>query len=146
MKKVRLEPITPQNFKECINLKVADEQMEFVATNVASIAQSKIYPTANPMAVYDGGQMVGFVMFGYDEEDEHYCLARLMIDARFQKRGYGRAATLAVIETMREISDCREIYLSFVPENHAAAKLYESIGFEPTGELNEGEIVMRYVL
>lgn len=143
---VSLREITRENFKECINLKVADEQAEFVAPNVASIAQAKIYPTANPMAVYDGEQMVGFVMFGFDEEDEHYCLGRLMIDARFQNRGYGRAATLAVIEKLRDAPDCREIYLSFVPENTAAEKLYQSLGFETTGELNEGEIVMRYII
>ena len=42
---------------------------------------------------------------------------------------------------MRENPDCREFYLSFVPENTGAAALYESIGFERTGEISEGEIV-----
>jgi hypothetical protein len=36
--------------------------------------------------------------------------------------------------------------LSFVPENTGAEKLYKSVGFERTGELNEGEVVMRYVI
>lgn len=146
MKKVRLEPVTPQNFKECINLKVGDAQNTFVASNLMSIAQSKIYPTVNPMAVYNGEEMVGFVMFGLDEDDGKYYLVRLMIDERHQGKGYGRAATLEVIEKMREIDDCREFYLSFVPENKPAEALYLSIGFEPTGEIHEGEIVMRYMI
>ena len=146
MKKVRLETITPENFKECISLKVGDAQTKFVAANVTSIAQSKIYPTVEPMAVYAGEEMVGFVMFGLDEDDGRFYLVRLMIDERHQGKGYGRAATLEVIEKMRENAECREFYLSFVPENTAAEALYKSIGFEATGEISEGETVMRFNL
>lgn len=143
---VVLREITPENFKECINLKVADDQVTFVAPNVTSIAQSKIYPTANPMAVYADENLVGFVMFGFDEDDERYYLVRLMIDEKFQGKGYGKAATLEVIERMKQIEDCKEIYLSFVPENTGAEKLYQSVGFERTGEISDGEIVMRFVI
>ena len=143
---VSLREITPENFKECIDLKVADEQRNFVAPNVTSIAWSKVYPTANAFAVYNEDEMVGFVMYGFDTEDEHFYLGRLMIDERFQGKGYGRAATLEVIERLKQNEDCKEIYLSFVPENTGAEKLYKSIGFERTGELNGSEIVMRYVI
>ena len=144
MKKVRLEEITPQNFKECVNLKVADGQEKFVASNVMSIAQSKIYLTHLPFAVYADDEMVGFVLYGFDVEEERFYLGRLMIDEKFQGKGYGRAATLAVIERLKQNEDCKEIYLSFIPENTGAEKLYKSIGFEPTGELNGGELMMRY--
>lgn len=143
---ISLREITPENFKECVNLKVADAQSKFVAPNVMSIAQSKIYPTVNPTAVYAGDEMVGFAMFGLDTDDGRYYLIRLMIDEKFQGRGYGRKAVHAVIEKMRETPECRELYLSFVPENTGAAALYESIGFERTGEISEGEIVMRFDL
>ena len=143
---VSLREITPENFKECISLKVSDAQKNFVAPNVASIAQSKIYPTVEPFAVYDDEQMVGFAMFGFSRDDNRYYLVRLMIDEEFQGKGFGKAATLAVIEQMKQIQDCREIYLSFVPENKTAERLYESVGFKPTGELSEGEIVMRFLI
>jgi diamine N-acetyltransferase len=147
MKKVRLEPITPENFKECISLKVADAQANFVASNLMSIAQAKIYPTANPFAVYAGEKLVGFVMYGFDTDEQHYYLGRLMIDEKHQGKGFGKAATLEVIERMKEIEDCREIYLSFVPENTGAEKLYSSVGFERTGKISEsGEVVMRFVI
>jgi diamine N-acetyltransferase len=143
---VTLREITPENFEECVNLKVADGQSSFVAPNLRSIAQSKIYPTVTPMAVYAGDDMVGFTLFGLDTDDNKYYLVRLMIDERHQGKGYGRAAVRAVIEKMRENADCREIYLSFVPENTGAEALYQSIGFERTGEIAHGEIVMRYDL
>lgn len=144
---VTLREITPQNFRECIDLKVADGQEKFVATNVTSIAQTKIYPTYNPLAVYHEDQMVGFVMYGFDPDDEKFYLGRLMIDAQHQGKGYGKAATLAVIERLRQNENCREIYLSFVPENTGAEKLYSSVGFERTGEISEhGEVVMKFSL
>ncbi len=91
--------------------------------------------------------MVGFVMYGYDEDDKRFYLVRLMIDAENQGKGYGKAATWIVIEKMKQIEDCREIYLSFVPENVNAERLYRSVGFERTGEISEdGEVVMRFDL
>ena len=142
--KISLREISAENFKECVELKVAADQAKFVAPNVYSIAQSKIYPTHLPFAVYDGEQMVGFVMFGLDTDDNRFYIGRLMIDEKFQGKGYGKAATLAVIEELKRNEDCEEVYLSFVPENATAEQLYKSVGFERTGELSGGEIVMSY--
>jgi diamine N-acetyltransferase len=145
--KVSLREITPENFKECVNLKVADSQASFVASNVMSIAQAKIYSTAQPLAVYADEKLVGFVMYGFDTDEQHFYLGRLMIDEKYQGKGFGKAATLEVIERMKKIEDCREIYLSFVPENTGAEKLYRSVGFERTGKTSEsGEVVMRFVI
>ncbi len=143
---VSLREITPENFKDCINLKVADDQTMFVAPNVISIAQCVIYPKAKPMAVYANDEMVGFARFGFDDDDGRYYLGRLMIDEKFQGKGFGKAATLAVIEELKKNEDCKEIYLSFYPENTNAERLYKNIGFERTGEISQGEIVMRYVV
>ncbi len=144
--KITLREITPENFEECINLKVSESQKAFVAPNVNSIAQSKLYPTYNTFAVYSDDEMVGFVMFGWDEDDKQFFLGRLMIDEKHQGKGFGKAATLEVIERLKENPDCKAIYLSFVPENTSAEKLYERVGFERTGDLNGSEIVMRFVI
>lgn len=142
---VTLREITPENFSAVINLDVAENQKLFVAPNVKSIAQAKIYPDSIPLAIYNGDdELVGFVMYGYDPDDKKYYLGRLMIDAKHQGKGYGKAATLEVIRRMREIDGCRAIYLSFVPENTGAEKFYSSVGFERTGALNGSEIVMRF--
>jgi diamine N-acetyltransferase len=144
---VSLREIDKNNFRECVNLKVAGSQEKFVAPNVMSIAQLKIYPAANAFAVYAGEEMVGFVMYGCDEDDGHFYLGRLMIDEKHQGKGFGRAATLEVIERMKQAENCQELFLSFVPENVGAEKLYSSIGFERTGKTSEsGEIIMRFDL
>ena len=142
---ISLREINSGNFHQCINLEVAEGQEKFVASNVKSIAEAKIYPTAVPLAVYCADEMVGFVMYGFDTDDNKFYLGRLMVDAQHQGKGYGKAATLEVIERMKKIEDCHEIYLSFVPENTGAEKLYASVGFERTGKTsNSGEIIMRF--
>lgn len=143
---VLLKEIDRHNYRECINLKVGEGQTKFVAPNVFSIAQSKIYPNLNPTVIYAGDEMVGFVMYGYNADDKRFWLDRLMIAEKHQGKGYGRAATLEVIERVKQFPECHELFLSFVPENAGAEKLYSSIGFERTGEIDEewGEIVMRF--
>jgi RimJ/RimL family protein N-acetyltransferase len=47
---------------------------------------------------------------------------------------------------MKHLDGCDEIFLCVVPENTSAQKLYSGLGFERTGEIHEGEIVMRLSL
>ena len=140
---VTLREIDRENFKQCIKLEVDEGQKGFVAPNVFSIAQSKVEPAYNVRAVYDGEEMVGFVMYGWDEEEGCHCLARLMVDKHRQGKGYGRAATEAVIERLRAEPGCRQIVLSVNPANAPARALYESLGFRKTGEVSHGEEVLR---
>ena len=141
--KVTLKDINRGNFKQCIELIVDEGQKNFVATNVFSIAQSKVEPAFNVQAVYDGDEMVGFVMYGWDEEEGCHSLARLMVDKNQQGKGYGRAATEAVIERLRAEPGCKQIVLSVNPANASAQALYASLGFVKTGEVSHGEEVMR---
>ena len=140
---IELRAITKDNWRQCINLKPAEAQADFVAPNLFSIAQSKVEPYLLPLAIYHDAEMVGFIMYGRDPDDECYCVARLMIDEHQQARGYGRAAMIQAIKRMKAEPDCREIALSIEPQNTAAQKLYESLGFRKTGEVVEGEVVMR---
>lgn len=140
---VALKDIDRENFRGCVRLEVRDDQKEFVAPNVFSIAQSKVEPTYVTQAVYDGEEIVGFVMYGYDDEEGCHYLGRLMIDRRHQGKGYGRAAAEEVIRRLRAEPGCRQVALNVNPENHAAQALYRSLGFEKTGEVSHGEEVMR---
>ena len=140
---VTLKDVDRENFKRCVKLEVHEAQAGFVASNVFSIAQSKVEPTYLTQAVYDGDEMVGFVMYGWDVDDQRHYLGRLMVDRAHQGKGYGRAAMVEVIRRLRAEPGCREIALSVNPENHPARRLYESLGFVKTGEVSHGEDVMR---
>jgi len=140
---ISLRKITEKNFDHCISLKVAEDQKNFVPSNVKSIAQSKVYPYLVPLAVYKDEELVGFTLHGKNPESKKYYIMRLMIDKKFQCKGFGKNATLKLIEMMRENEDCDEIRLFFVPENIGAEKLYSKLSFKRTGLVGEnGEIEM----
>ncbi len=142
---ISFQQITEKNFDECVRLKVTHDQTKFVATNVMSIAQSKIAPHLIPLAIYNDDKMVGFTLYGKDSESKKYYIVRLMIDEKFQGKGYGKQATLKLIEMMKRYDGCDAIYLFFVPGNTGAETLYTDLGFERTGFIDpeDGEIEMR---
>lgn len=146
MPQVNLRKIDGDNWLACARLKVAPEQEQFVAPNVYSLAEaaySKDPVTYYPLAVYDGenDSLVGFVMYVYDPADQVYFIFRVMIDQRYQAKGYGRAAMVALLDLLKSSPNCTEIKISYLPDNLAAEKLYESLGFRKTGEIEEGEVV-----
>lgn len=67
-----------------------------------------------------------------DDSEGGCILHHFMLDHRFQRRGYGRAALLAAIDLARE-RDVQYMLLSYWPGN-PAVKLYESVGFRHTGD------------
>lgn len=153
---VTLRKITADNLWQIVALEVAEDQRHFVADNTRSILEAYAAisggGTALPLGVYAGETPVGFVMLSYGCEDwpdapaiahNNYCLWRLMIDRRFQGRGYGRAALAEALCYVRTLpfgsAEC--CWLSYEPENTVAAKLYHSFGFRETGEWDEDEII-----
>lgn len=142
---ISLRPITRENWRECVQLKVRDDQTLFVASNAFSLAQAKYEPECVPLAVYDAEQMVGFVMY----RPEDYGLAkiwfidRLLIGEQYQGKGYGRAAMTALIAHLRAQAGYSAILISFEPHNTVAQNLYTSLGFVDTGEVEYGEVVYR---
>ena len=143
---VDLREITMDNFAECIRLHVAENQKSFVAPNVYSLAEAKADGVSNPLAIYASEQMVGFIMYDFEPNEDRGYISRLMIDTRFQGSGYGRAAMVRVIDRLRQIPQCREIQTSYAPKNAVAHRLYETLGFEQTGETLDGETVVRMKL
>ena len=136
---VTLRPITRDNLRAVLRLRKHPSQEGFAPDNAASIAVAYVEPTFVPLVVYAGEEPVGFVMYGPHPDTGAWWVLRLMIDREQQGRGYGRAAMEALIELMAERVGCAEIVTSCVPSNTVAAGLYASLGFRPTGEIEDDE-------
>lgn len=140
---VELREIGENNYKEVLALEVDPDQKSHVAPNVVSLAQAWVFrDVARPFAVYAGDTLVGFAMLEVDLEKPSYDIWRFMIDRHHQRKGYGRDAMERILAHFAAIG-AREVRLSYVPGNTAAQTLYAGCGFEPTGEVEGGEIVMR---
>lgn len=156
---VELKEITEENFEECIGLNLTEEQWEYIASNAYSLSEA--YALKNdgkyipmPYAIYNGDDMVGFIMAVYQpideddpEDDENvYYLSRMMIDKRYQGNGYGKEAMLKMIGLMQLFlyGSAESVVLSCSKENVVAYGLYKSLGFVETGECDEdGDVYCR---
>jgi diamine N-acetyltransferase len=97
-----------ESFDECIQLAVDQAQLELVASNTKSLAEARVNPNLFPLAIYDAMvagyekpqvPMVGFTM--YEVTAGVGFILRLMIDRKYQRQGYGRAATVEVIRRLK---------------------------------------------
>lgn len=140
---IMFRSVTRQNFSAVMNTKTAPGQENYVASNACSVAEVYIEPTWTPLAMYAEDEVVVFAKFGPDEATGRWWLIRFMIGAAHQGKGYGMTALRALIALMVERHACREIYLGYEPGNDVAERLYARAGFVPTGEIEDGEIVVR---
>ena len=135
--KVHLRKVTRENFRECINLQVAESQKGLVATNTQSLAEAYVDRNLFPLAIYDAAAcgyyeqlevaMIGFVM--YEIAAGVGFITRLMVDRKYQKQGYGKATTIEVIRRLKLAPDVEIIATSYHKDNEIAAKFYHSLGF-----------------
>ncbi len=158
---IRFEEITNKNIWKVCTLEPFDEQKDFVAENIQSLAEA--YATRNegnnalPLAVYNDDVLIGFVMIGKgtvgndDESDlikENYSFWRLMIDRKYQGQGLGKQtidAAMALIRTF-PFGEAKKVRLSYEPENKRAREIYHRYGFSETSEMCGNEIIAVYEL
>ena len=140
---MELRAITEQNYQKSLDLSTGAGQEEFVARNVRSLAQAWVFrDRARPYALYEGEEPVGFIMFDWRPEKKWVEIWRLMIDHRFQGKGYGRAAVQKALEFLREGGLFEKVQINYVEENQGAKHLYRSMGFQETGAMEGNEVVM----
>jgi diamine N-acetyltransferase len=140
---VELREVTAGTVREICRLVVAPGQDRFVAPNAVSIAEAYFHPTAWFRAIYADDEPVGFLMLDDDDTKPLYTLWRLMIADGFQGRGYGKRAVELLVDYVRTRPGATALMTSWVPGDDGPAEFYRKLGFELTGEMDEGEVVGR---
>lgn len=138
----KLEPVTEDNFYEVLKLQTTGEQTRYVTTNAVSLAQAyAMRQIARPFVLTEHGVAVGFLMLYADKKTRKYKIWRVMVDHRFQGRGFGKALMNLALKKLRQMG-AKHVELSVVPGNEAAEKLYLGTGFRYTDKLEDGEVYM----
>ena len=138
---IHLVDIDPGNWR--LGLKVAESQKQYVSDSYGMLARAFAYRQQRSRAfvIYDDETPVGMGLY-YDLPDlECYDLSQIFIDERYQGKGYGKAATKAVLEAMKQDGKYSKVDLCYIEGNDAAKKLYESFGFVEI-DRDEDEIIM----
>ena len=140
---VTLREITKDDLVAVLSLAVKPEQEGLVANTAKSIAQAHFHDEAWFRGVYAGDEMVGFLMLSLEPEKAEYFVWRMLIDGKHQGRGHGTRAMELAIDYVRTLPDAKALILSHVPKEGHAGPFYEKLGFVYTGEVEEGEQLMK---
>ena len=148
---VSLQPITPSNRDALEALRVSPAQRRFVSEVRESLRQAAEHPGARaiPWGVYAEDTPVGFVMIADEVDSPDYTpqfLWKLLIDERHQGQGYGKATLDLIVEYFRGRPGVEAMTTSAVPGEGSPVTFYERYGFVRTGEIDDGEIVLRLMI
>jgi diamine N-acetyltransferase len=147
--------VTDADRAAALALRVAPGQEAFVATVETSLHEAQLYPEARARywAVYDRARIVGFAMLSDGipaavlAEDPTlvgpYFLWRLLIDERYQRLGYGSATMDALVAYLRDRPGADALLVSCGQGEGSPCPFYERYGFVRTGQVHEGEVVLR---
>lgn len=143
--KITLRKIDEDNWRECIALKVKDDQERFVGSNVNGLALAYAHKEMNPLAIYNDEIMVGFLMYACDPDDGVYYINRYMVDEKYQGNGYGKEALRMLLNLLRE-QKVESVDILHRPDNSFAIKIYQSLGFVLTDDKVGEEVVSNLIL
>jgi diamine N-acetyltransferase len=147
--------VTDEDRAAALALELDPGQDRFVASVAESFDDAEREPRAVPRywAVNDGSRVVGFVMIsdgipaGRLAMDGDllgpYFLWRLLIDRRYQRRGFGTATIDAVVEHVKGRPNGDALLVSAGQGDGSPQPFYERYGFTPTGQIVDGEVVLR---
>jgi diamine N-acetyltransferase len=149
---VSLRPITDSNREAVETLRVSPAQEQFVSSVVESLEEAAEEPGGRAVywAVYADETPVGFVMIS-DEVDgpeyiAHY-LWKLLIDRRYQGRGFGTATLDLIVDYFSGRPDVDALWTSAGQGEGSPITFYEGYGFERTGEIVfDDEVLLRLSL
>jgi diamine N-acetyltransferase len=149
---VSLRAIDDSNRSAVEALSVSPLQERFVAGVAESLVEAVEDPGGRAIywAVYAGDDPVGFVMISDDVDGPEYIpqyLWRLLIDRRYQGRGYGTAALGLVVDYFRGRPGVEVMWTSCGEGEGGPLGFYERYGFEQTGErVFDNEILLRLAI
>lgn len=142
---IHFSDITPDNW--CLPLQVSPEQKSHVADRVTLLARAYAYRDfqSRALLICEDESPVGMLLYHDGWDRDCYVLSQLFIDARHQRKGYGRAATALALDQMRADGRYGKVVLCYTEGNEAARALYESFGFVET-DCDGDEIIMELAL
>ena len=159
---IELKQINHDNWIECIELEVKDEQRQFVNPNIFSLAEAYVHSNANkkeaeefyrciPFAIYTGDKMIGFTMITYEKEHDFddkpaYEIYRLMIAKDYQGKGLGKESIKLMLDYIKTFpyGEVENVYASWNPDNKASERICLENGFVVVGKAEDGAVISRF--
>jgi RimJ/RimL family protein N-acetyltransferase len=144
---IRVAPVNAALRPALLQLAVHEAQQPFVSPIAVTLADAELCSGSEGMAIVCDGAPIGF----YRIETQPGCIAdrdfprptlglrSFFIDARWQGRGLGTLALVALVDDLaRRHPDAQDLVLTVNTRNTAGIALYRRAGFVDSGELYHG--------
>lgn len=132
---VKLEILQDDNWLSVCDLSVSAAQKDFFPiSNVYWIGISRYEEHTEFFAIKYQDEFVGLIGGGYDEDGTTGFINPLMIDEKYQRKGYAVIATKLMIKYLVDNLHVTKINISHRKVNLVAGQMYEKIGFRVFGE------------
>lgn len=129
------------------NIKLKAGQENYIESVEECLQEAETYEAWHPVAIYHDEDIVGFAMYGSFGVNKDTWIDRIMIDEKYQGKGFGRKAMVKLIDIVSKEYGVNTIYLSIIEENKAAYNLYKSIGFKFINDRDpNGELIFKYTI
>jgi diamine N-acetyltransferase len=139
---VTLHPVDDANWRAVADVAPRDDQRDFVPPSAARYLLLSLREQVwQSLAVVAGEDVVGHVMWAWDDEDGCHWIGGMLVDAAQQGTGVGRATVLTLARWLLDRPGGHPVRLSVDPENTGARRLYASVGFVELDEQVDGEVV-----
>ena len=125
-----LQPYSQQNTWHAMGLAVDESQQSFVLDAKTSLcyalAKRKV---RRPYVLMEGMRSVGLLVLAIDKKKSDYCVDVLLVDRRYQNRGFGKIMLSKALEILKQ-NGAQRMEIGVSRFNIAAQRLYFSLGFQ----------------
>lgn len=167
---ITIKPVTFDDYRKCLDLKLDTDQEEFLDGVEACLAQAYLetldgVAKVDTFAIYEGEEVVGFVYgtcYNLKESDEGeweifykdfgdrriYEISAFLIDKTRQRAGVGKAAMKLLLSHIKTThDDVQSIFIIVLTENAAGLKFFKDFGFVDVGKkVFDDEYILRLCL
>ncbi len=139
MPTVSLRELNHANLAAVLALEVTPAQKAvYPRSNAETLAEGHYPADDDPVwirAIYADEVPVGLLMTSEAPLQGEYFLWRLMVDAKYQSKGYALQAVRLLIERVAQSANGRTIITSHLAANAAAGRFFTGLGFAYTGDM-----------
>lgn len=129
--KPELRRVNGKNIWDVLDIEILPEQLDFIPECSRCVAA--MLAMKQPVYVLmDHGMPIGMAALTVKPKQKEFLVAFLMVDHRYQHRGYGRILLTKAVEILKE-AGAKELEIGVNRFNEPAHRLYRSVGFEDRG-------------
>lgn len=123
-----LVPYGKNNYWDAMNLSIQDKQLEYMSNAKEAICLAYAYEH-KLFILTEGNRSIGLVAFSLDRSNNKYYIESVLIDKKYQQRGFGKIMMMEGMEHLKTLG-CKHLSIGVNRFNIAAQNLYKSVGFK----------------